>query len=252
MQVNVWQGHLLNSLLKLIDQENPDVIFTQEVFTYPEHISPYSPWKQFRTLELISTQNHFNHVFFSPCCSFNVFGHQLSYGNAIFSKHRFNHTSTHYTGGPGPLHLDNPASLESFDSNLTRNFQHVSITSHGTTLNLINHHGHWVNQPRGNEASAERLQEVASYIKALEGPVIVGGDFNLSPGSPAIQAFQQTTDLYNLVSATGATTTLSSAHYVQGIICDYLFASPNLKVRHIEVNDQLVSDHKAVIARIDC
>jgi endonuclease/exonuclease/phosphatase family metal-dependent hydrolase len=250
IQLNTWQGRITEPLLNFIKTTVPDILLTQEIFSYPAPVSPDSPWKQFSLLEQIATQNHFDHVFFSPSGYLTLFGQKVGYGNAVFSKYAFNHTSTHYTGGPGPAQFDNP---NIYDNNAGRNFQHVRINTGKTTLNLINHHGHWVDQPRGDAVSLERLQQVADYIATLTDPVILGGDFNLSPDSAPVQALQHTLKLHDLVADAHPSSTLSAAHYVGiNIICDYLLASPSLKVKSIQISEKIVSDHKAVIAEIDC
>ncbi len=249
MQINVWQGRILTRLLKLIEQENPDILFTQEVFSYPVPVSPSSPWKQFTTLQQIAQTGQFEHHFFSPSTIFPMLGHQLEYGNAIFSRYKLLHATTHYNASSGPQHADDPANVEIND---TRNFQHAQIEIDGSTLNLINHHAHWVPHPDGDEISMQRLLKVADYIKNLDGPVLMAGDLNLSPTSPPVVAFQKVVNLQDLVATTSATSTLSAAHYVpENIICDYLLASPGIRISRVEVSNQIVSDHKAVIAEID-
>ena len=233
LQINVWQGRLLRPLLNLIERVDPDIIFTQEIYSYPAPITIDSPWNYFGTLELIASRNHFEHVYFSPASTFPMFGRELGYGNAILSKYKPVRSSTHYTGGSGPVHHDAPTT---FDGNKGRNFQHLTVIIGNLEINLINHHGHWVNQPLGDELSKARLQVVAEYIRRLPGPVIMGGDLNLLPSSPAMLAFQKSIGLRDLVATTKTHSTLSAAHYAGGIVCDYIFTSPSLATGNIEVD----------------
>lgn len=248
MQINVWQGRLIRPLLALIRTENPDLILAQEIYSYPHPMASASPWNYLAMVEFIAANGQYPHVYFSPSSTFTIFGQGLSYGNAVFSKYPIHHRSTHYTGGPGPIHYHEPGT---FDGNDSRNFQHVIINTGRTELNVINHHAHWVNQPLGDEISVERLRKLASYIGELEGPIITGGDFNLLPHSPAMAEFIKSTGLIS--AATGASSTLSAAHYMSDdIVCDYVLTSPGLKVGRVDVVDKLVSDHKAIIVEIDC
>lgn len=250
MQINVWQGRLLRPLLALIQKEAPDIIFAQEIYSYPHTIEMSSPWNYFATLELIKAQNHFDHTYFSAASTFPMFGRELSYGNAILTWHSISHQVTVYTGDGHPTSYTDVAT---YNGNAGRNFQHIVIDTGHTRLNLINHHGHWVNQPLGDEISHERLQKLAAHIEALEEPVIVCGDFNLSAESPAMQSFRQSVNLRDAVASAQPTTTLSVAHHLgHNIICDYILTSPSLKVTRAEVSDSLVSDHKALIVEIDC
>ena len=248
MQINVWQGRLLTPLLSLIEQESPDLIMTQEVYSYPRPVADHAPMDFIATLESFAKVGHFQYTYFSPANTFDIFGHEVGYGNAILSKFSFEHTSTEYTGGPGPIHLNDPAA---YDGNAGRNFQHVVINTGRTGLNVINHHGHWIPDPLGNNVTTKRLLKIAAYIKNLDGPVLMCGDLNVSLQSPAIRKFREAVGLRDLVDTTDTHTTLSQAHYIKNIVCDYIFTSPELKINRIEVSEKLVSDHKAVIAEID-
>lgn len=247
MQINVWQGRLLSPLLAFIKSQSPDIIFAQEVYSYPAPLAPGSPWNYFGTHELISALGNY-HTYFSPSCTFPMFGQTLGYGNAIFSKSPIAQSSTHATMGSGPIHYEDPST---FGGN-ARNFQHVTVHAGLTELNLINHHGHWVNQPLGDAVSAERLRLVAHYINALDGPVVFAGDLNLSPNSPAITEFLGSTGLINANADTTATSTLSQAHYMSDIICDYIMANSEVKISDSHIHNELLSDHKALITEIDC
>lgn len=248
MQVNVWHGHISRPLVELVHSEAPDLLFTQETFQYPVRIPDPSHWSTLDLLPRLEAAGEFKETFFSASFTYPLFNHTLSYGNTVFSKFPFEHKSTHYTGGPGPIHLESP---EAVDHNAARNFQHAVIQAGGRSLNVINHHGHWVNQPLGDDVSVERLQDVAKYVKNLTGPVVMAGDLNLSPDSPAIQKFLAATGLTDAASRPGATT-LSAAHYVERpIICDYIFISPELTLKEAKIHDTIVSDHRALTAEIE-
>jgi len=250
MQINVWGGRIARPLLELIRDEAPDIIFTQEMYSYPETIPAPSPWAYFDTLGRIASEAKFEHTFFSACTTFTIFGRTLSYGNAILSKLPLAQTTTLYTAGSGPVHFDQPTTVE---HNLTRNYQHAIVDTGRTKLNLINHHAHWAANPAGDEVSFERLQQVADYIATLTGPTILCGDLNLSPSSPAFKQFIANTGLHEALAGTEVTTTLSPAHYVaEPIQCDHILTSPALKIIHADTSDKIVSDHKAIIAEIDC
>lgn len=248
MQLNLWSGRIQRPIIELVKRELPDLLFAQEVLSFPGEVHFTSPWSTWRTLELMTAAGHFSPAFFAPSSTYPMFGLTLSYGNAVLSRFPLVNTSVHYTGGSGPRHFDQATQA---DHNATRNFQHAVIKVGGQHLNLINHHGHWVNQPLGDEVSVERLQIVADYINKLEGPVIMAGDLNLSPESPAIQKFLAATGLTDTTSRPGGTT-LSAAHYVdRPIICDYIFISPELTLKEAKVHDAIVSDHRALTAEIE-
>ena len=248
LQINVWQGRLLRPLLRLIADVQPDVIFAQEIYSFSGLVSLDSPWNYFGTLELIAAQSRFKYAHFSPASIFPMFGHQLGYGNAILSTYEPSHFSTHYTGGDGPMHINSPAS---FDGNNGRNFQHLTISDGQREINLINHHAHWLNQPLGDETSIKKLQLVANYVNALSSPVVVAGDFNVLPTSPAMIKFEKSVGFTNLTTMSQTKSTLSAAHYMKNIVCDYVLTSPDIEIRNVQILDALVSDHRAILAEIN-
>lgn len=248
MQINIWAGRIQRPLYALIEREQPDIVFVQEALNFPGAIDTASLWGTWNTLDGMAEHGNLTHSFYAPCNSWTMFGETLSFGNAILSKVPLTNETVHYTAGNGPIHHEQPGNI---DYNTSRNFQHTVVHTGQTQLHLINHHGHWVPNNLGNEVSVERLQVVADYIRGLQGPVIMAGDLNLSPDTAAVQGLLSTTGLIDTTSHTG-TTTLSAAHYVdRNIICDYIFASPEINVTEAKILDDVVSDHRPLIAKID-
>jgi endonuclease/exonuclease/phosphatase family metal-dependent hydrolase len=248
MQVNVWQGRLIRPLLDMVAAVEPDIILTQEIYTYPSPIQPTSPWNFFGTLEFMAQRGDLQHYYFSPSSTFSMFNKELGYGNAVLSRYPILESTTHYTSDKHAIRHEDLSSLGGNDS---RNFQHLVLELDGRRLNVINHHGHWVNQPLGDDVSTQRLRTVASYINGLIGPVIVGGDFNLLPTSPAMSEFIAAAKLRDVRATSTITTTLSAAHYLrEPIVCDYILGSADITISQLTALQPLVSDHKALLAEV--
>ena len=54
MQINLWSGRIQRPLLGLIERERPDIVFCQEVFSFPGNVAPDSPWATWRTADLMA------------------------------------------------------------------------------------------------------------------------------------------------------------------------------------------------------
>ena len=86
--------------------------------------------------------------------------------------------------------------------------------------------------------------EIADYIKALEGPVVLTGDFNLAPESESLE--QINTVLVNHAKERGVLTTRTSlTHKTE--VCDYIFTGSDIGVIDFQVLDDIASDHKALV-----
>jgi endonuclease/exonuclease/phosphatase family metal-dependent hydrolase len=67
-------------------------------------------------------------------------------------------------------------------STLPRNIQYIRIPYHQTVLTIVNFHGLWNGQGKGDSpARIEQSQKLKSFLHSCHGPVIVCGDFNLLP-----------------------------------------------------------------------
>jgi endonuclease/exonuclease/phosphatase family metal-dependent hydrolase len=239
IQANIWGGKLLPSILRLLQEQQPDFIHMQEVFSTP---SGETMW--FNVLEEIQAQET-AHTFFSPLWD-HLFGkHRNYWGNAIISKLPFKSTYDEFT------HLDYRKDFEFDDHDYNiRKFQHAVIDlSPGKHINLVNYHGYHISGTKtGNELTVQHCQRIADYIKALKGPVILSGDFNLAPDSASLKPLNNA--LINLCDKHAVETTRNSLAKSMTTV-DYIWVSKDIKVNHFEVLPNMVSDHAALLLDFD-
>lgn len=102
-------------------------------------------------------------------------------------------------------------------------------------------------------ADKERLEQVkfiADYVRSVDTPVVVVGDWNSEPGSPAYKTI--TRQLVDAAAFMGLTAPTFRGFPLQksdpGLCIDYVFVSEDIKVHSVEVIDTPASDHFPVKA----
>ncbi len=238
IQLNAWGGRLESQLLEFITNQNPDLICFQEIISISGGNGGF-----FTTLEKIQRNIKYE-AFMSPVFTFNFMRRQASFGNAILSNTTFKKSVVVFTN----LKHKNNFDFDGDDYNV-RNLQHVVIEHGNKKLNILNHHGHHIPEHKNGDAETMRqMKQIGEYIDTLEGPIILCGDFNLSPKSESLE--QINTRLVNLpVEFRLKTTRTELTHKKE--ICDYVFVSKEVQVKDFSDSGQVVSDHKALILEFD-
>jgi endonuclease/exonuclease/phosphatase family metal-dependent hydrolase len=240
IQANIWGGKLGQQVIDFLCQEQPDFVCMQEV----NDLKGRSGYKFFATLEEIKTEAGFAHSFMSGTYSSRYMERELEYGNAILSRFPFDGTETVFTYGEYKRHFD-----VTKDNGNTRNVQHVSVTVGGKTLHILNHHGYHVpGSKAGNTETLQAMWHILRLVGTLSGPVVLAGDFNLSPTSESLTVLNS--KLTNLSIKYGLKRTYNQLSVVNEV-CDYIFVSNQVKVKNFLMSDELISDHKALVLEFD-
>lgn len=97
-------------------------------------------------------------------------------------------------------------------------------------------------------------KKIIEYFKNINEPKIIGGDFNLMPDTKSIQMFEEN-GYKNLIKEFKITNTRNEVSWknfnsVQHF-ADYVFVSPEIKVKKYEVPYNEVSDHLPQILEFD-
>ncbi len=125
----------------------------------------------------------------------------------------------------------------------------------GTTVNIVDFHG--LAQPGDKRDNPERLtqsRDIIGFCAGLAGPKVIGGDLNLLPDTESIRMFAANA-YRDLVADFKIPTTrnkLAWAKYPgnEQYYSDYVFTSPELKVKSFAVPQNEVSDHLPLIVEI--
>ncbi len=239
LQLNVWMGRLTRQILPLIEREQPDIITSQEVFSASKNV-PF-PDTTFNIFELMKESGAYQHTYFSPICSFNYSGVKVDVGNSIHSKFPILTERTVFTNGSYQASAD----VSIYESNV-RNAQLVTLElPNGKTINIGNHHGYWEPNPIGSEKTVAAMQVMAAAVRECNGPIIVAGDLNVDPGTPAMHVFEGW--LEDLTGTHNVTNTLSTLGKLQGVAPDHILISDEVHVTSFKVLDDIVSDHQALL-----
>ena len=130
-----------------------------------------------------------------------------------------------------------------------RAFQHVQVDIDGTSLHILNHHGHHIDAHKlGDDETMRQIALILGYCKNLKGALILCGDFNLSPESSSIKLLDE--HFRNLSVEYGLKTTRSRLTH-KNEVCDYIFVNDGIKVNGFIMDDTIISDHNALILDFD-
>ena len=159
------------------------------------------------------------------------------YGNAMLSKYPF--TNIEIIKIPDPLVKDEDAYYES------RGIIKSTIEVNGKYLNVISTH---VGLARGEQKNAiATLKELIKPILVKNEPLILLGDFNMTPDDELISELKEyiddTTDLIE-----GSINTFPSIDSIKKI--DYIFTK-NVVVKKVQVEKIVASDHFPLSAIIE-
>lgn len=240
VQLNIWQGKFGKEIIGFLKAEAPDFVCMQEV----NDLKGRAGYKFFATLDEIKEETGFEHVFMSPTYSSRYMERELEYGNAILSRLPFESTETVFTKGEYVRHFD----IEEHDGEI-RNLQIGKVKAGGKDLYILNHHGYRIPRSKaGDSESLRQMKLIAGKVRALNGAVIMCGDFNLSPDSESIGVIDK--ELTNLSAVNGLKRTYNQFSIVNAV-CDYIFVNDRVKVQDFQMSDEVLSDHKALVLEFD-
>lgn len=182
---------------------------------------------------------------FAPAVSFiNKYGIG-TYGNGFVTKHKIKLSETYpipdptdKTGDPENTYYESRAVL------------HVLAEIGGRDVDIfVSHFG------LAPSEAKNAVAVVTALVKQTKNPVIVMGDFNLTPDSPLLDPIRELLDdTFDVYPEKEVTTCPSSAKYWPdndyGKL-DYIFVSRDIKVEKVEIPELVLSDHKPYIAYIE-
>lgn len=235
IQLNAWAGRLEKPLINFMSDQQTDIVCLQEAIGYDR-----SNAGLFASIENIQEAAGVANAAFAPVFTFSYMRSIARFGNCILSRYPIRMSETVFTN---LAHKENFSFGE--DSTNIRNFIHAVLDINGQLCNVITHHGYWIDKHKnGNDETLRQTKIITDYIKTIDGPVILTGDFNLSPGSASIEQLNK--HFTNLSAAYKLKTTRTMlTHKTE--VCDYIFVNDQIKVNHFYAADEIVSDHKALI-----
>ncbi len=131
----------------------------------------------------------------------------------------------------------------------------TGIEISGRIINITNFHGVWY--PGDKMDFPARIRQSENLIEAidkLEGPKIIGGDFNLDPDSESLMLFSESghLDLISLYKVKNTRNKYAWERFPNNKqhFSDYVFVSRDVEVRNFSVPETEVSDHQPLVLEI--
>lgn len=209
MQVNILsRNEQHDRLLELVDTEQPDLVFLQEVSR---------EWLD--SIESLHEEYPFSYA--QPRYD--------NFGIALFSRLPLD-SVTHVDSPP----LDYPTIV-------------ATLTIDDIPLTLINTHPTIPLTRQGVEARNEQLQSVAEIVNTTSGAVILSGDFNTSIWGPSYRKLLEATGLRDARRGTGILPTWPTLMPFAMIPIDHALVSGEIGVVEIRSGARIGSDHLPLI-----
>lgn len=136
--------------------------------------------------------------------------------------------------------------------NTAKNIQYMTFgIEDNQKITIINFHGLWNGQGKGDtDDRMEQSATIIDFLKNIDHPFILGGDFNLSPDTKSLTMFEDF-GLRNLIKENGITSTRTSYYQKENKFADYVFVSKGVQVEDFQVLPDEVSDHAPLCVKIN-
>lgn len=255
IQVNIYCGKYLDSLVEFLKREQPDFISMQEVTV--GSINLYSD-KEVSTFEILKERLGLDGVL-SPYIKYlDLPG--ASFGNAVLGKFPIKQFKTiplnqsreiMYSEVENATGEEN-AEINESRQNLPRELLDVTFDVNGRNIHALSWHGAWTAPPTDTVETVRQASVLAQYLKTIPEPYILGCDSNNVPKSKTILTIDAVSN--NLMKGSGILqTTHPTAHKIapRGYLIDFVFTSPDFKLKSVNVPDVLVSDHLPVVCELE-
>jgi endonuclease/exonuclease/phosphatase (EEP) superfamily protein YafD len=208
---NTWYRNRDHTrLTRYLEQMKPDVIVLQEI--WPEQVE-----------ELRARLPDYAHAYSDAA---------KPHGAAILSRWPIVHAA------PLELTPDGARAAE------------VRVQWRDAEIAVIGVHLHW---PLGPNASRMRNAELAALVartKQIDVPVLISGDFNVTPWSQRLQEFSSESGLIDCARGHGLATTWPAQFPPLQIRIDHCFASRDWRAVTVTSGPNLGSDHRPMIAEL--
>ncbi len=254
IDLNLWQGRLLEQAVDFLKLENPDIILLQEVFD--GHTADNDALNSLSILK--AKLGEYKFQAFAPAFFVVVDGVEIPQGQAIFSKFPIQNVRAIFYDVPyGPMEL-NVADLKeevhvnkSDGSTIPRNLQHALIQADDKTLHVFNTQGVWGYNGLDSPRRIAMGQVIADNV-AGKSNVILSGDFNMDPNTQAmaqVEKYLTSVFKYNLPT-TFNMKRKTNPGYAEAAV-DMFFVSPEIKVLNQACKQVDVSDHLPLVVELD-
>ena len=128
-----------------------------------------------------------------------------------------------------------------------RNIQFVTVAAPAGRFSVMNFHGLWNGQGKGD--SDERISQsrrILAFLASRPKPLVLCGDFNLQPDTQSLRMLEEE-GLRNLIAEHGVTSTRTTLYPRAESFADYVLVSAGVDVLEFRVLPDEVSDHAPLL-----
>jgi endonuclease/exonuclease/phosphatase family metal-dependent hydrolase len=173
------------------------------------------------------------------------YGDWLEFGLLVKSRYPIRYGELPFVQGSFAMRSD----WSSWPEDDSRAVQSVDLViGDGTNLRIVNYHGVWTKDKRGNDKTLAANRRVREAAESAPGAAIICGDFNLFPDTPSMGVFAG--EFESLTDTFGITTTRPKTNELSGLgrnVIDYVLVK-GLKATAFSVPETDISDHLPLIA----
>lgn len=126
----------------------------------------------------------------------------------------------------------------------------VRIDWRGQRIALLGVHLHWPMASRQARLRDQQLAALASYARGAAEPLIVAGDFNVTPWSPKYRDFVEQSGLIDASLGQGLTASWPSPLTWLGIRIDHCFVAGPWRVLDAHIGPHVGSDHRPLVVEL--
>ena len=248
IQINIYKGRYLNSLLDFLKDQDPDIIAMQEVTAGELNLCD----KNLDLFEYFKAELSLNGVIdkvMKPVDS------PKSYlGNAVFSKNQIIDSKSLVLKTFNEFTLVKIHDFKNF-TNFPRNLLSAECVLDGQKIRAISWHAAWTAPPTDTKETWRQAKIVRDYLldlKSQNAPFILGGDLNSTMDKETVKMISEVSR--NLMESSNVVqTTHPKIHKIapRGFLIDYIFTSSHFKLKKLEVSEITISDHLPVVAELE-
>lgn len=127
----------------------------------------------------------------------------------------------------------------------------VTLDWRGTPITVLGAHLHWPLGPKNSRLRNTELASIAAFAAAHPGPLIVAGDFNITPWSRHFRATLERSGLNDSAAGHGLAPSWPAQFPPLGIRIDHCWVSRHWRSTDVRLGPSLGSDHLPLIADLE-
>src|SRR3989344_2903483 len=249
IQVNIYKGRYLNSLLDFLKSEKPDIVSCQEVTAGEVNLCQD---KSANLFETIKNELGFDGVYHADLNFSDM--PAARFGNAVFSRFPILDKKVVVLKDFRPITYDELEGDTAYDirPKIPRHLLDAVLDLGKLKIHAMSWHGAWTAPPVDTEETLRQSKLVASYISSLEEPFILGCDANNILGNETIGLINKAANNL-MIGQNIAQTTHPKVHKIvpRGFLVDFIFCSKDFQLKSLSAAQILVSDHLPVVANLE-